>query len=118
MANPNIVGVTTIYGNTGVLAVGTSYANVVQNPAASGAVYKLNSLTLTNACTAAISATVQFNNAGANTTYAANVGIPTTAVLVIMGKDTPLYLLENQSIQISATVAGSVTAVASWEQLS
>jgi hypothetical protein len=118
MANPNIVNVTTIYGGTGAITVGTSYANVVQNPSSSGAVYKVNSLVITNACTAPISVTVQYNNANANTNYSANVGIPTNASLVVMGKDTPLYLLENQSIQVAATVGSYVTAIASWEQLS
>jgi hypothetical protein len=118
MANPNIINVSTIYGNSGILTVGTTYSNVVQNPASSGVIYKLNSLILTNACTAPISATVQYNRGGSNTTYAANVGLPVSATLVVMGKDTPLYLLENQSIQISATLGSYVTAIASWEQLS
>ena len=118
MANPNIINVSSIYGNSGILTVTTSYSNVVQNPTSSGAIYKLNSLVLTNACTAPISATVQYNRAGSNTNYAANVGIPTAASLVVMGKDTPLYLLENHSIQISATVNNYITAVASWEQMS
>lgn len=119
MANPNIVNTSTIYGNTGVITVGSSaYSNVVQNPASSNAVYKLNTLIVTNACTAAISVSVQYNNAGTNTVITANVGVPTAASLVILGKDTPLYLLENNSIQLIATVASFVTAAASWEQIS
>ena len=118
MANPNIGLISNIYGNTGVLAVTTSYANVVQNPASSSTIYKLNSLIVTNACTATISVTVAFNNAGSNTVFTSNVGVPTAASLIILGKDTPLYLLENQSVQLLASTTGYITAIASWEQLS
>lgn len=117
MANPNIVNVTTIYGNTGVLAVGTSYANVVQNPAASGVLYKINSLIVTNACTSSQSITVQYNNAGTNTTILANVAVPTSASLVVLGKDTQIYLVENTSLQINASAA-FITSICSWEQIS
>lgn len=118
MANPNIVNVSTIYGNTGSLAVGTSYANVVQNPSSSNTLYKVNSLILTNACTATIYVSLQLNQAGTNTSITANVGAPPNASLVLLGKDTQIYLLENNSLQINASSASYVTAVCSWEQIS
>lgn len=118
MANPNIVNVTTIYGNTGVLSVNTAYANVVQNPSSSASLYKINSLVVTNACTAALAMTLQLNQAGTNTTLASNISIPTSASVVILGKDTQLYLLENNSLQINAAANGYITAVCSWEQIS
>ena len=118
MANPNIVAVSTIYGNTNGISVGTSYANVVQNPASSGTLYKVNNLILTNACTATVSITVQLNQAGTNTNISANVAIPSAATVVILGKDTALYLLENNSLQINASSAGYISATCSWEQIS
>jgi hypothetical protein len=118
MANPNIVNVTTIYGNTGVLAVGTSYSNVVSNPTSSGAIYKVNSLNITNACTATLTVTVQLNQAGTNTNLIANVAIPTGSAVSILGKDTQIYLLENNSIQANASSASYISAICSWEQIS
>ena len=118
MANPNIVNVTTIYGNTGVLAVTTAYANVVQNPSSSGTLYKINNLIVTNACTAAIAVNLQINQAGTNNFVAANVSIPAAAVVVLLAKDSGLYLLEYSSLQINATSNGYITAVSSWEQIS
>lgn len=118
MANPNIVNVTTIYGNTTTLAVGTAYANVVQNPTSSGALYKVNSLIVTNACTSALAMTLQINQAGTNTTIASSVSIPSAASVVMLGKDTQIYLLENNSIQANTTANGYITAVCSWEQIS
>mgnify|MGYP003351529338 CR=1 FL=1 len=118
MANPNIVNVTTIYGNTGVLAVGTTYSNVVQNPASSSTIYKVNSLNVTNACTAALTVTVQLNQAGTNTNLVANVSIPAGSAVSLLGKDTQIYLLENNSLQINAAANGYITAICSWEQIS
>ena len=118
MANPNIVNVTTIYGNTGVLSVNTAYANVVQNPSSSASLYKINSLVVTNSCTAALAMTLQLNQAGTNTTLASSISIPTAASVVLIGKDTQLYLLENNSLQINAAANGYITAVCSWEQIS
>ena len=118
MANPNIVNVSTIYGNTGVLAVGTSYANVVQNPASSSTLYKINSLVVTNACTSSLSVTVQLNQAGTNTNLVSSVSIPTGSAVSLIGKDTQIYLLENNSLQINAASASYITAVCSWEQIS
>jgi len=120
MANPNIVNVSTIYGNTSVLAVSTVTANVVQNPSSSNSVYKLNALTISNINTtpSAISITVELNQAGTNTALAKNVVVPANSSLVIIGKDSMIYLLENNSIQLTAGANSSLTAVASYEQIS
>jgi len=118
MANPNIVNVSTIYGNTGALAVSTTTANVVQNPSSSNTLYKINNLIVTNACTAALPIYLQINQAGTNTTIAANVSVPSAASLVVLGKDTALYLLENNSLQMNTNTNGYITAVCSWEQIS
>jgi hypothetical protein len=118
MANPNVFNGTTLYGNVAGLAVTTSYANTVQNPTSSGSLYKVKSLMVTNACTSTLSVTVQLNQAGTNTTLAANVGIPASATVVILAKDTELYLLENNSLQINASSASYITAVTSWDQIS
>ena len=48
MANPNIVNVATINGNTAVQAVGTSATAIVTNSAASGKIYKVNLLVVAN----------------------------------------------------------------------
>jgi hypothetical protein len=118
MANPNIVNVVNIYGNTAVSAIGGSYANVVQNPTSSSTLYKINTLMVTNACTSALSVTLQLNSAGTNTTIASSISVPSSSVLTLIGKDTPLYLLENTSLQINASAAGYLTSVCSWEQIS
>ena len=118
MANPNIVNVSTIYGNTGVLAVTTVQTNVVSNPASSSTLYKVNSLIATNACTSPLAITVQYNNAGTNTNIATSISVPSAASVVILGKDTQIYLTESTSLQINAVSNGYITAICSWEQIS
>jgi hypothetical protein len=48
MANPNIVSVATINGNTAYANVTTVMTNLVTNSAASGKIFKVNALYLTN----------------------------------------------------------------------
>ena len=120
MANPNIVNVANIYGNTSVLAVSTVASNVVQNSATSSSLYKINTLTVANinAYSSAVAVTVQLNQAGTLTTLAQSMVVPSNTSLVIMGKDTPIYLLENHSIQLTAGSNNSLTAIISYEQIS
>jgi len=118
MANPNIVNVTTIYGNTGTLAVSTTTANVVSNPTSSGNVYKINLLTIANYSNSNYSVTAELNVAGANTNIVKNVVIPANSSLAVIGKDTAFYLLENSSIQLSASQNSAFHAICSWEQIS
>jgi hypothetical protein len=118
MANPNIVNVSTIYGNTGTLAVTTAMTNVVSNPTSSGSLYKVNQLIVTNACTSALAINLQINQAGTNTTISSNVSVPSASMLILLGKDTQTYLLENNSLQMNTTSNGYITAICSWEQIS
>ena len=48
MANPNIVNVTEIYGNTAVQLATTAAVNLVVNASGSGKIYKINSLYVSN----------------------------------------------------------------------
>ena len=120
MANPNIVNVTTIYGNTATLAVSTTTTNVVSNPTSSGQIYKINALTVANINTlsSSVNINVEYNNAGANTYLTRNVVVPANSSLVILGKDTAMYLLENTSLQLTAGSNNSLYALVTYEQIS
>jgi len=48
MANPNIVNVTSIIGNSLSVAVGTSATQLASNAASSGKVFKINSILIAN----------------------------------------------------------------------
>jgi hypothetical protein len=117
MANPNIFNTSLMYGNNAFQAVSTVTANIVQNVSGSNLLYKVNSLTVANINTnpSAVNLTVEVNNNGSNTAIIKNVVIPANSMMVILGKDTPVYLLENQSIQLTAGYNSSLSAVINFD---
>jgi hypothetical protein len=122
MANPNIVNVTAIYGNMLSVAVGTSATSLASNAAASGKVYKINSITVANIDgTAAADITVNIYSAaalgGSATAIVSTISVPADATLIVTDKTTSFYLLENQSIGAIAGTAGDLVATASWEEI-
>ena len=118
MANPNIVNVTTIYGNTGVQSVTTSATAIVTNSAASGKVYKVNGLMVTNVDTANV-ATVTVDLYRSSTAYkmASNVSINANTTYTPIDKTLSLYLLEGDSIRVTANANSMLQAVCSWEEI-
>lgn len=118
MANPNIVNVSTIYGNTGTLAVSSTTTNVVANPTSSGSIYKINLLSVSNYATNNYAFTAELNVAGANTYIVRNIVIPANSSVAVIGKDTSMYLLENSCIQLSTSQNSAFQAICSWEQIS
>ena len=118
MANPNIVNVTTSYGNTGVQSVTTSATAIVTNSAASGKVYKVNGLMVTNVDTANV-ATVTVDLYRSSTAYkmASNVSINANTTYTPIDKTLSLYLLEGDSIRVTANANSMLQAVCSWEEI-
>ena len=123
MANPNIVNVTTIYGNSSSTALSTTSAtSIVSNAAASGKVFKINSIVVANVdgtSAADITINVYSQAALGGTAYAiaSTISVPADASLVVTDKTTSFYLLENQSIGAIAGAANDLVVTASWEEI-
>lgn len=123
MANPNIVNVTTIYGNSSQVSLSTTSAtSLASNAASSGKVYKINSIVVANTNgTAAANITINIYSAAAlgGTAFpiASTISVPANATLVVTDKTTTFYLLENQSIGAVAGTANFLTVTASWEEI-
>lgn len=119
MANPNIVNVSTIYANTAVMNISTTSANIISNPASSGKVYKINALTVSNANASTVSnVTVQYQKSGIGFPLVGNVTVPTQATLVVISKDSSIYLLEGDALACNSTVNISLSAMLSFEEIS
>lgn len=126
MANPNIVNVTTINGLTVANTPSTTSATVlVNNPASSGQVFKVNTLIATNMSGVAnttIACTVAYNNGanGTGTSYPVSntIPVPTTASLIVLDKSSALYLTENTSIMVTSASAAGISYVCSYEVIS
>lgn len=116
MANPNIVNVTSIYGETAVLAATTSNANVVQNAADSGSIYKINALFASNLNDASdMDVNVDLVRSGTNYSIARNITVPFNATVVVIAKDSTLYLKEGDALSCAASSNANVQIVCSYE---
>ena len=123
MANPNIVSVASIYGKTVYdTDVAASAASLVSNAASSGKIYKINSLIIANIDgTNTADITVTLRNAAGGTTYstiANTVAVPADATLIVVSKDTSIYLEEDMSLYVLASAAGDLSATCSYEEIS
>jgi hypothetical protein len=123
MANPNIVNVAAIYGNTSSTSLSTTSAtSLVSNAASSGKIYKINSIVVANVDgTSAADITINVYSAAAlgGTAFplASTISVPADATLIVTDKTTAFYLLENQSIGATAGTASDLVVTASWEEL-
>lgn len=119
MTTPNIVNLTTIVGNTGVQLVTTSPTAIVTNSAASNKVYKLNSLIVSN-IDSANSATLTVDLFRSSTAYPiiSNVVVPINTSFTPVDKQLCLYLLEGDTVRLTANANSRLTAVCSWEEIS
>ena len=124
MAAPNIVNVTTITGKSAVVDLTTTAATaVVSNAAASGKVFKINSLVVSNVDgTNAADITVSYYSAaaigGTATQIVSTVSVPADASLIVIDKNTSLYLEEDRSIGATAGSANDLKVVVSYEDIS
>jgi hypothetical protein len=126
MANPNIVNVSAIYGNTSSFLI-SSTANpfataLINNPASSGKIYKINSIVVANVDgTSAADITInlfsQDDLGGTGTALASTVSVPADSTLIVTDKSTGFYLLEDKSIGATASAANDLVVTCSWEEL-
>ena len=130
MANPNIVNVTSIYGNTTYYTPsGVTAVVLLPNAASSGVVNKIGNVVVSNVTASAANATVSIYSNGAvaqgsapsgGTAYplAFQVSVPANATLVVVDKSTSFYLQEGTSISITSGTANSLTFTTSYEAIS
>ena len=121
MAEPDIVNVTSIKGQTQAIAVGMSATDLVA-VTPTDKIYKMNMLLISNVhATDAATITLTLNRStalsGVVTTgsfhIAKSISIPAGATLDVLSK--PLYLMEGDKIVGQASAASSLESVASYE---
>jgi hypothetical protein len=123
MAAPNIVNVTNIIGNNSLTSLSTNTATeIVSNAASSGKVYKINSIIVANIdgtdpYDVTISVYSEDNIGGTGYEIASTVSVPADASMIIMDKNSSIYLKEDQSIGATAEEANKLVVVASWEEI-
>lgn len=126
MANPNIVNVTAIYGNTSSTLITTTAdpfpTALINNPAGSNKVFKINSIVVANIDgTSAVDVTIRLYSqddlGGTGLALISTASVPADASLVVMDKTTGIYLLEDKSIGAVASIANDLVVTCSWEEI-
>ena len=124
MAAPNIVNVSSIIGVTTAVGLGTTAVTTfLSNADASGKVLKINTIIAANTNginNADITVKYHLSAAGAGTSIAlANtITVPADSSLVIIGKDSPIYLEEDRSFTGTASTANHLAIICSYEEIS
>lgn len=119
MANPNIVNVVTITGKTAVQAVGVSATAIVSNAASSGKVYKINSLIISNVDgTNAADITVDLYRSSTAYHIVKTVSVDADSSFSPIDKNLAIYLEEGDSLRLTASAAGDLEAICSYEEIS
>jgi hypothetical protein len=133
MANPNIVNVTSIFGNTAYVIPSTTSATTswTHNGTTSltgltpavNTVNRVTSIVVTNTTSSAATATVAIaNNAtfGSGTVIAYmayQVSVPANTTLIVTDKTTSFYVTENQSVGVTSGTASALTYTATFEAI-
>jgi hypothetical protein len=124
MAAPNIVNVTSIIGVTTAVGLGTTAVTTfLSNADASGKVLKINTIIAANTDgTASADITVKYHlaaaGAGTSIALANTIAVPADASLVVIGKDSPIYLEENRSLTGTASAENRLAIICSYEEIS
>lgn len=132
MANPNIVNVTSIYGNTAYVIPASTSVSVAWTyngstsltgltPAA-GTVNRVTSIVVSNVTSSAANATVAIaNNAtyGSGTPYyiAYQISVPPNASVIVTDKTTSFYVTEGQSVGVISGTSSALNYTATFEAL-
>jgi len=134
MANPNIVNVTSIYGNTAYV-IPSSAATATTSWTYDGTtsltglkpavntVNRITSITAANTTSSAATATIAVGNNGTFgsatvITYPAyQISVPANSTLVIVDKTNSLYITENQSVAAYSGTASALTFTATFEAI-
>ena len=119
MANPNLLNITSIYGDTAYDAnISTSDDAIITVSA--DKLVKINSLLISNidgTNAASITATVKDSSDNVLGYIAKTITVPPDSTLVLISKDTTIYLKETQKLTLDASLNGDLSAVCSYEEL-
>jgi hypothetical protein len=124
MAAPNIVNVSSIIGVTTAVGLGTTAVTTfLSNADASGKVLKINTIIAANTDgTTNADITVKYHlaaaGAGTSIALANTITVPADSSLVIIGKDSPIYLEEDRSLTGTASTANHLAIICSYEEIS
>jgi hypothetical protein len=124
MANPNIAAATTVLANNAQVSLtGTTATLLVSNAASSGKIFLIDSIIVANVdganvCDVTVTRFQSATNTGTAFPIASTISVPADATLIVVGKDNPINLTENESIYVTASAANDLVVDCNWKELS
>jgi len=122
MAAPNLNAPTTITGKTTYLTLAnTDETDLLVNAASSGKALRVTMVTLANIDgTNNVDATVKIYTAASGGTghaLASTIVIPADATVVLLGRDSSVWLEEDRRLTVTASAGGDLAVVCSYEEV-
>ena len=121
MAAPNLVSVGTITAKSVQAELNTTLTTeILANAAASGKVFKINNILVANidGSNSADASVFITKSGGSPIAIASTIAVPGDAALVVIDKNTSIYLEEGDNIEAGASANGDLTITISYEELS
>ena len=118
MANPNLVNVTSIFGNSICGALTTTVTTDLLT-CASNKLIKVNNIIVAN-IDGSSAATVTMGiikSGGSVVLFASTISVPADATLVLIDKNSSIYLEEGDILEGGASANGDLTYTISYEEL-
>lgn len=120
MTAPNMVNITSMIGKTEQLTLSTTAQifcwNQTTNALLANSVFKVNTILVSNIDgTNAATFTIDRWNGYSSTAIFHQIDVPAKSTLVVLSKDTALYLEEGDRLNAIATAASDLTLTASYE---
>ena len=121
MAAPNLVNVATITAKSVQAALSTTVTTeILANAGSSGKVFKINNILVANidGTNAATVTAEKTKSGGSPIAFASTINVPADSTLVLIDKDSAIYLEEGDNIEAGASAASDLTITINYEELS
>jgi hypothetical protein len=119
MSAPNLATVSTITAKSVKAALVTTGTDVLTNAADSGKVFKVNNIVVGNIDgTNSATVTVRLSKSGSAVSIFSGISVPAAASLILIDKNTAIYLEENDVLHFLASADNDLTAMVNYEEIS
>lgn len=123
MTAPNLISPSSIYGKTVYVSpTGVNEITLLSNAASSNKTLKTSSLVVANTNgTVNIDCTIRYYDSatvGSGYPIISTVSIPADSTVVVLGKDSPLWIEEDRRLTVVAGSGNSLSIFCSYEEIS
>lgn len=118
MATPNLLIANTVFGNTSFLDITTSSSSILENTSSSNKLYRVVTLMICNISANTESVNVAISRSGTEKKFISFVTVSSGSTFSAIDKNSIVYLIEDDSLKISSSSNGTLTATCSFEEIS